>query len=228
MFIIFSEMHRLTIIWCWNLARCVNVTPNKVTVFFCWQSSVFSVPAFRLKTTYKQSISHYVFTRSTLLLCLPDFKNNLVQPQSISSHLIYSSIFPFGFPLHCGPLKIGLRHLNDHCTGGCCFLCNDETVHSPSLSRPGIWDREREHTWRARWGPWTRVCNSSSNWLRRECCSGEKNRYTESNCWSNCYGVACCKRGKSSGFSLKSFILFPSWENKWLSLDLPRMYTRFI
>lgn len=131
------------------------------------------------QTTYKPSISHYDLTRSTLLLCLPDFKNNLVQPQSIGTHLIYSSIFPFGFLQHCGPLKIGLCHLNDHSRGRRCFLSNDGSAHplSPALSPPGIWGRGRERWWRARWGTWMRVCGSSSSWLRRGCCSGGRNRY---------------------------------------------------
>lgn len=189
-----ATLQRLSVIWCWNAARCVNVTFNTVTHFCCWQSSVISFTAIRPKTAYKQSISHYVFTRSTLILCLPDFKNNLVQPQSISPRLIYSSIFPFGFLLHCGPLKIGLHHLSDHSRGGRCFLSNDGSVHALSRSPPGIWDREREHTWRARWGPSMRACNSSSNWLRRECCCGERNRYTVF-WWRNSYCMGCSGYG---------------------------------
>lgn len=52
---------------------------------------------------------HYVFSGFTLILCLPDFKNNLVQPQSIRLlhlYLLFCLCPPtFDFLLHCGPSK---------------------------------------------------------------------------------------------------------------------------
>lgn len=93
-----------------------------------------------------QNASHY-FSPGPHILCFPDFRNNLVEPQSLGPlplHPIYSSVFPFGFLLHRGPLKIGLRR------AGGCFLSNDGIVNPLPPHPAGIWDRERERTWRAR------------------------------------------------------------------------------
>lgn len=174
--LLWAAPQRLTMLGCWNVASCVNVTSNTVTHFFCWQSSVISFTAICLKThiqaEYISLCFHKVHTHIVFARLQKQF-SWATEHQPPSYLLFY---FPFGFLLHCGPLKIGLHHLSDRSRGGRCFLSNDGTMHPLSRSPPGIWDREREHTWRARWGPWTRVCNSSSNWLRRECCSGGRNR----------------------------------------------------
>lgn len=121
-----------------NAARCVYVANPLLLLTVLYY---FIHRAIRLEAAYKQSVSHYVFTRSALILCLPGFRNNLAEPQSIGPHLIYSSIFPFGFLLHRRPLKIGLRHLGDHNRSGWRFLSNDGTVLPLFLSLafpPGI------------------------------------------------------------------------------------------
>lgn len=57
------------------------------------------------KLYIRQNRSHYVFTRCTHLLRLLDFKNNLVQPHSVSLRLIYFSIFPIWIPAVLWALK---------------------------------------------------------------------------------------------------------------------------
>lgn len=129
------------------------------------------------------------FSGFTLILCLPDFKNNLVQPQSIRPLHLYLLFClcplcpPFDFLLHCGPSKkidctisvvlagvVSVFLSRDWSVCVCMYVC----VFFPL----GIWDRGSEPTWRARWRPWTRVCSWSSSWLRRGCCFGGRNRYT--------------------------------------------------
>lgn len=172
---LWAALQWLTMLWCWNLAHCVNAPSNTVTHLFCWQSPVILFTAIRPQNhTLAEYISlcfHNVHTHIVFARLQKQFSS---ATEHQPPHLIYSSILPFGFLLPRGPLKIGLHHLSDHCRGG----LGDGCVYVLSRSPPGIWDRERERTWRARWGPWTRVCNSSSNWLRRECCSGGRNRYT--------------------------------------------------
>lgn len=107
--------------------------------------------------------------------------------------------------------------------------------YSLTLPPPGIWDREREHTWRARWGPWMRVCGSSSSWLRRECCSGGRSRYTAE--VTTAVERVVLTEGSHQGFLLKSFMLFLLWEHYNFShvfqccsncaeFDLHKIYTR--
>lgn len=163
-----------------------------LTHFFCWQpplppNYLFCSLPFASESECEPSRSHYVLARSSLVLCLPDFKNDLPQPHSIRPplHPLQTILFTLLFCSHldscriAGPLKIGLQHLGDHSggSGGCCFspLSNDAFCLLPFS--PGIWDRRRGRTWRGRWEPWTRVCDSSSSWLRRECCSGGRSRY---------------------------------------------------
>lgn len=44
---LWAALQWLTVLWCWNLAHCVNAPSNTVTHLFCWQSPVISFTAIR-------------------------------------------------------------------------------------------------------------------------------------------------------------------------------------
>lgn len=161
---------------CWLVACCVNVTSDTVTHFCCWlyyfihcQSPQNHIQAEYISLCFHKVHIHIVFAR------LQKQFSSASEHQPPSYLLLY-------FPIWVAAALWAHKKL-DFTTSmtvagvadvfsvmmGLCIL---------SRSPPGIWDEERERTWRARWGPWMRVYDWSSSWLRRECCSGGRNRYT--------------------------------------------------
>ena len=108
---LFPALQRLTILWCRNVNPLLLLTV-RYDVSLCYSP----------QNPHAGRVYIVMFSKG---LCLPDFKNNLVEPHSISLHLIYFSIFPIWIHAASQALKNWIQHLGDLSRSGrgFFFLC---------------------------------------------------------------------------------------------------------